>query len=69
MKGQIDDLYSQFKGLSDRMTFVDSKVDHARNAISEELELVTAKIDDVTNRMKDFAKHSDLVSKRKHSFL
>lgn len=44
MSGRIDDLYSQFKGLSDRMTYIDEKLDAASQDISHKLEDIETRL-------------------------
>ena len=64
MNGKVDNLYSQFKGLSDRLTYIDSKIDskivNVNKTIEEEIQNVTESVKRIENKLIDHPKLNDL---------
>ena len=52
VRRKIDDLYSPLKSLSDRMTYIDNKIDNASQRIAEQMESIEASVKNIEEEMK-----------------
>merc|ERR1712137_1445855 len=59
-QGQIDDLYSQLKGLSNRTNRLDEKIDSAGEKADEKVKEVQKEIDELNDKIGECASLNDL---------